>query len=354
MSAPQSAGSPPSLRHTLTISVGLTLLLSAMLLAFALPAANTGAHGVPVGVVGTTAVGDRIEQLATGFEVTRYADAQAATTAIENREIYGALVVDAGGVQTLTATAASTSAATLVQNLGQNVAAAVGTTATVTDLRPFPDADPRGAGLAAGALPMALGGWIGAIVIARFVHTPGRRLLVTAVFSVIGGLGLTATLQFLVGTLAGNYLLTSLGAMLGIAATAVAVQGLRHLLGGLGLAIAGVLLILLGNPLSGLSSAPEMLPTGWGALGQLLPPGATGTLLRSLAFFDGHGAGRPALVLGGWLLGGAILLALGIHRQSNATEPEAGAENYSSGTNSDIEPGLGPDQVRSGPTAATP
>jgi hypothetical protein len=29
-----------------------------------------------------------------------------------------------------------------------------------------------------------------------------------------------------------------------------------------------------------------MLPTGWGTLGQMLPPGAGGSLLRSTAFFE--------------------------------------------------------------------
>jgi hypothetical protein len=73
-------------------------------------------------------------------------------------------------------------------------------------------------------------------------------------------------------------------------------------------------MMLLGNPLSGLTSAPEMLPSGWGALGQLLPPGAAGTALRSVAFFDGAGAGRPLLVLSCWFVGGLLLCGLGALR----------------------------------------
>jgi hypothetical protein len=70
-------------------------------------------------------------------------------------------------------------------------------------------------------------------------------------------------------------------------------------------------MMLLGNPLSGLTSAPEMLPSGWGALGQLLPPGAAGTALRSVSFFDGAGAGQSFVVLSCWLVAGLALCGLG-------------------------------------------
>jgi hypothetical protein len=76
-----------------------------------------------------------------------------------------------------------------------------------------------------------------------------------------------------------------------------------------------VTLILLGNPPSGLSSAPELLPAGWGAFGQLLPPGAAGTLLRSTAFFDGAAAGRTVLVLSCWLVAGLALFLVGVLRR---------------------------------------
>jgi hypothetical protein len=64
-----------------------------------------------------------------------------------------------------------------------------------------------------------------------------------------------------------------------------------------------LLMVLAGNPLSGLSSAPELLPQPAGALGQLLPPGAGGSLLRSTAFFDGAAATGPLAVLAASWLG---------------------------------------------------
>lgn len=143
-----------------------------------------------------------------------------------------------------------------------------------------------------------------------------HRLIAVGLFAVVGGFTLTAILEYVIGTLDGNYLLTSLGAMLGIAATAMAVIGLKELLGNPGLAVAGVLLILLGNPLSGLASAPEMLPTPWGTIGQLLPPGATGSLIRGLAFFDGAGTAHAIIVLACWLAAGTVLFVLAERRKS--------------------------------------
>jgi hypothetical protein len=69
--------------------------------------------------------------------------------------------------------------------------------------------------------------------------------------------------------------------------------------------------MLIGNPFSGMTSAPEMLPNGWSTLGQWLPPGAAGTLLRSVSFFDGAGGARSLGILAGWVVLGLLLAALG-------------------------------------------
>jgi hypothetical protein len=305
------------------IIVGLTTLVTVLLLAFALPAVHTGAHGIPVGVVGSAAQVQQIQATADGFEVTAYADDTAARTAVLDREVYGAIeLTDDGSVTTLVASAASYSAATAVEGLGAGLAEATGTPASVTDLRALPADDPRGAGLSAGALPLALGGWIAATVIMLLVQSPRRRVATAVGFAFLGGFVLTAVLRWVTGTFDDNYLLTALGATLGIAATAMAVLGLRSLLGGLGLGIAAVALVLLGNPLSGLASAPEMLPSPWGQLGQLLPPGATGALLRDLAFFDGHGSTHALVVLGCWLMGGTVFYVLGVLRHRNKPDTE--------------------------------
>ncbi|MEE4021932.1 ABC transporter permease [Gordonia sp. PKS22-38] len=318
--SPGDAPTTPSPRTIIGLIVGVAALLAAMVTAFALPAANSAPHDVPIGVVASSTQADRMSQQLNGFDVTRYDDADAAQDAIEQRDIYGALIVDGQDVNAMVASAASPAVATAISTIAANVAGTTGGSSQTVDIRSFPPDDPRGAGLAAGALPLALGGWISAMVIMLLIHTPGSRILAALGVSVVGGLVLVATLTYVIGTFDGSYWVTSVAAMLGIAATCFAVLGLRELLGGAGLAIAAILLIFLGNPLSGLASAPEMLPTPWGYIGQLLPPGATGTMLRDVAFFNGNGAMHSILVLLCWLLGGLALYLLGVWRNRRSNE----------------------------------
>ena len=88
------------------------------------------------------------------------------------------------------------------------------------------------------------------------------------------------------------------------------VAGLKALLGEAGVALGALTMILVGNPFSGVGSAPELLPQPVGGLGQLLPPGAGGNLLRSTGFFDGAAAGGHVAVLAAWALAGLAALAL--------------------------------------------
>lgn len=320
--APARSGPPP---RTLSIGVvvGIAVLLSLMVIAFALPASRSAPHDVPLGAVGTPAQVMQLGSAAQGFDVRTYPTEDAARTAIMHREVYGAIVFDGPRAdRVLVASAASPVVAGLIGTMGQHL----GVHTPPVDVQGFPADDPKGAGLAAGALPLALGGWIGAMVIMLLLHGTRTRLAVALGVSIVGGLALVATLQFLIGTFDGNYWLTALAGMLGIAATCFMVLGLRELLGGPGLGIAAVLLIFLGNPLSGLASAPEMLPTPWGTIGQLLPPGATGSLLRDVVFFDGHGIARPLIVLFSWLAVGLICFALGViraNRRGEETEESA-------------------------------
>ncbi|WP_207922642.1 hypothetical protein [Micromonospora sp. KC606] len=188
-----------------------------------------------------------------------------------------------------------------------------GTAAAVRDLAPLPADVPRGAGLAAGALPLVMGGLLGALLLTRLVHGITRRITAALAFAITGGLAVAAILQFWLGSLDGFYMANSGAIALAIAATSMSILGLESLLGYAGLGLGAAAMMLVGNPLSGVATAPEMLP-GWsGTLGQMLPPGAGGQLLRSTAFFDGHGATHSIIVLTTWLaLGVMLCLASGL------------------------------------------
>ncbi|WP_432832153.1 hypothetical protein [Dactylosporangium sp. CA-092794] len=298
----------------------LTALLSLIMIAFAWPATRSTVHDIPLAVAGPPpATAQVVQQLQANrpgaFEVTTVADTAAAEALIKDRKVYGAIDLTTGHPQVIVASAASPAVAQALQQVAQALGQSGAGAPVVRDLVPLPADDPRGAGLAAGALPLVLGGIVAAGLLTNLIAGIGRRVAGALAFAITGGLALTAILQYWLGSLEGDYWTNSGVVALSIGATAFTLLGLEALLGAAGLGLGAAVMMLLGNPLSGLTSAPEMLPSGWGAFGQFLPPGAAGSLLRSTAFFDGAGSGAHLLVLSAWAVFGLLLVgAAGLRR----------------------------------------
>ncbi|MEU2034475.1 hypothetical protein [Nocardia amamiensis] len=312
----------------------LTAITSVLLVAFAWPSVRSSVHDVPIAVAGPTTAVAQIrtaldQRLPGGFEITEVADTAAAEQLIRNRQVYGAIDLSSGTPQVVVASAASTAVAQTLQTMATSLGQAgkPGTPVAVRDLAALPADDPRGAGLAAGALPLVMGGLLAAVLLTRLVRGTVRRVTGALAFAATGGLAVAAILQFWLGSLDGSYPANAGAVALTIAATSLTVLGLESLLGYLGIGIGAIAMMLIGNPLSGTATAPEMLP-GWsGTLGQLLPPGAGGRLLRSTAFFDGRGATHAITVLVAWgVLGAVLCLAGGLHAR-RAANAAAGLRN---------------------------
>ncbi|MGW0043285.1 ABC transporter permease [Rhodococcus sp. NPDC003348] len=310
--------------------VGLSAVVIAMLAAFALPNIHGGPHAMPLGVTGPQAVVQAVQERLDGdsWEVTAYPDREALADAIRERSVAGGISVGADGVGVLTAGAGGATAASAITAVGTTLAQQQHLQVTVEDLVPFPERDPRGSGLTSAALPLVFGGIIPAVALTRLF--PGRanlriRLIGVLGFSVVAGAAITAFLQYGTGSLTGNYWLTAAGLALGVAALACTMLGLEALFGFVGLGIGAVVMMFLGNPLSGIGTGDHWLPDGWSTLGQLLPPGASGSLLRANAFFDGAGALRPVLVLTAWTVFGLALSAIAARRGDKASTAPADA-----------------------------
>lgn len=289
-------------RPAVLAAVILTAVVAIAVTSFAWPGANLGPRDLPVGVVGAAPLPD-------GFEAHRYASEAGAVAAIRDREVYGAVVAEGGPPRVLVASAASPAVA---QTLAQ---AARG--AAVTDVVPAPEADPRGAAFASLLLPLILGGIVtGALGALLFRGAQRLAWLVGA--SAGAGLLTVAIVQGGFDVLRGGWLLNAGAVALGMLAVAAAVAGLAVRAGPRGIGAVALLMVLVGNPWSGVASAPELLPEPAGALGQLLPPGAAASLLRSVAFFDGAGAATPLAVLAVWALAGlGAVAAAGYVRASS-------------------------------------
>jgi hypothetical protein len=337
--ATSSGAAPPaSATHTedtpwsrvVGLAVGLTAVLALLVTAFAWPATQLAPRELPIVVAGPDAaagqVRDRLASVQPGaFAVTAVTDESAARAAIADRQAYGAIVL--GQPPTvLTASAASPIVAQLLTQVANGLGASQNpapAAVRIVDVAPLPAGDPRGTGLAALALPLVLGGIAIAAAGGRVIRGIGRRVVGCVLTAAVAGLALAGIAHGWLGALTGSYWAESGVIALGLAAVSICLVGLDAAFGIAGLALGAAVVMLIGNPFSGMTSAPEMLPTPWGQLGQWLPPGAAGSLLRSVAFFDGAAATRPVLILAGYVILGLLLAALGAWRASQHGKHEA-------------------------------
>ncbi|KUH85877.1 hypothetical protein AU186_22755 [Mycobacterium sp. GA-1999] len=308
---------------TIRAALGLVALLTVLLAAFAWPTSDLEPRSVPLAVAApsaeaATAVTAQLEEAfgEGGIDIIEVSDRNAAVTAIEDREAYGAFVLGPHGAQLLTASAASPLVAQLLGQAAQGMAAQQGSPPPlVIDVAPAADGDPRGVIFSAGALPLAVGGLLVGVISSLRLRRIRDRIATALLASVGAGLALAGVLQGWFDALGGNYWANASVIALGMLAVALPVIGLHRLIDRAGIGIMAVLIMLVGNPNSGVASAPELLPLGW--LGQLFPPGATGTALRGTAYFDGAGIGTALVVLLCWA---GVGLALALVRRAESTD----------------------------------
>jgi hypothetical protein len=297
------------------------LVVALILTLFAWPAAKLEPRDLPVGVAGpATAAAPIEEQLGAregAFDLHRYGGEQAAREAIEDREVYGAFVVTPAGPKVLTASAASPAVAQQLTHAADEAGA---------EVEDIVQAGPQAAALAASVLPLVIAGLlVGVVAALASSRALGRAGLVVA-GSVLTGLAATALVQSWLDVVAGDWIANAGVLSLTVLAIAAALAGLHAVAGRVGLAIGALTMIFVGNPFSGVGSAPELLPEPAGAIGQLLPPGAGGNLLRSTGFFDGAGGAGHLTVLLVWAAAGlALLFAAELRGRRAATAKAAAA-----------------------------
>ncbi|MGD1224116.1 ABC transporter permease [Streptomyces krungchingensis] len=346
-----------SLRRAVMVIVALPLVVSLAVMAYAWPASRIEPRDLPVGIVGTSAASQNVvEGLARSkpgaFDFHLYADEASARSAIKSREVYGAFVITPGSLTVLEASAASTSVAQLIHTSGQQLAAQAAKSAakeapaadetsvrskagrskvgrskadrtaaessakivvTEVDVVPSSADDPRGVVFNSAVLPLT----ICSILIASFLTMSGlrmprwRRVLELVLACAAAGFTAYLVAQGMLGALPHEQVATWAAVSLTMLAVSATSAGLITLVGPAGLGLTAVLMVFVGNPFSGVTSAPEMLPKAVNTIGQWLPPGAGANLLRSTAYFDGNGSEGHITVLALWCVLGLTAVALG-------------------------------------------
>lgn len=343
----------------ISTSLLASLLVAVVILAFTWPTKTMEAKNLPVSIAGPEVTVSQFEQSLKDkgietFELKQASSREEAEQQIKQRETYGAIVFTEGAApEVLTAPAANTAATQMLNGVAtqlnaqiqqkaltaktealtqavqaggeqgaqaaaqleqmkaqaeQASAMAVKTTAVV----PLSDSDTSGSGIAISAFPLVIGGILGGSFSALRVNGTWRRFVTAILYAVIGGALTALILNVWFGLIPGDF--ATLWAAFGATylATASFIVGVGALSSPLiGLAVGAVITMFIGNPISGASMPSVFLPGAWGQIGQMLVPGASSTLLRSIAYFPEAATSGQWLVLGSWIAFGLLAGVIG-------------------------------------------
>lgn len=354
-----SAPERSSWLKVIATSVLASLLVALVVLAFTWPTKTMEAKNLPVSIAGPEVTVSQFEQSLKDqgietFDLKQASSREEAEQQIKQRETYGAIIFTEGAApEVLTAPAANTAATQILNGVAtqlnaqiQQKALAAKTEALTqavqaggeqgaqaaaqleqmkvqaeqasamevktTAVVPLSENDSSGTGLAIAAFPLVMGGTIGGMLSLTLINGTWRRFATATLYSVIGGALTALILNVWFGIIPGDF--ATLWAVLSATylANAVFIVGVSALSSPLiGLAVGAVITMFIGNPISGASMPSVFLPGAWGQIGQMMVPGASSTLLRSIAYFPEATTSDQWLVLGSWIAFGLLTGVIG-------------------------------------------
>lgn len=313
--------------HLALIVLGVLFLNLALAASYLVAWHAPEAKELPIAIAGPFTVvdtlADTLETESDGaFLIRRLYDENAAREALENQEIYGALVIGEEGDKVLVASAQNASLARSLPDTFAPLSAAHGASATTEDIAPLAEGDKTGYGLFYIAFSWVFGGYIlaTALNIARAEsgrHSRRQALWRVGLFSVYSLIAASATAWIATGPVDVLdtdlfWQATFLGAAV-ILATSLFSSAAIALFGPVGVGALIFLFVALGNPASGGTVPVPLSGAGpWHLLAPVLPTGLAVSALRSVAYFGDAHLGRFLAGLAAYgAVGAALLLAIG-------------------------------------------
>lgn len=343
----------------ISTSLLASLIVAVVILAFTWPTKTMEAKNLPVSIAGPEVTVSQFEQSLKDqgietFELKQATSREDAEQQIKQRETYGAIIFTEGAApEVLTAPAANAAATQMLNGVAtqlnaqiqqkalaaktealtqavqaggeqgaqaaaqleqmkaqaeQASAMAVKTTAVV----PLSESDSSGTGLAIAAFPLVIGGILGGVLCLNLIKGTWRRFATAILYAVIAGAVSTLILSTWFGFIPGDFATLWAAFAATYLATASFMIGMGALLvpaAGLGLGV--VVTMFIGNPISSASMPSVFLLGAWGQIGQMMVPGASSTLLRSIAYFPEAATSGQWLVLGSWIAFGLLAGVIG-------------------------------------------
>lgn len=292
------------------------LMVGMMITGYLAAMHNPQPHHLPIAVVASDA--PRAQSFADALSGTEgdavqtrvVATAEEAKQQVIDREVPGAVVLGEGKATLYTASAAGASQVSVVAQLVAPTAAAEHLVVTPEDLVPLPGNDPAGLGAMFLATALVMAGYLPLSIMLS--NAPNLLRFRRFVPLLAGWSVLIAGLVWLVtGPILGVVQPAQAWPVFGVAVLGVFAIGavqlfLTRILGPMAVLAAMFFLMVLGVPASNMSISMYTAPPFYTVLHGILPTPAIGEAMRSVMYFDGHGAWPHLLVL---IIGAAAGLA---------------------------------------------
>ena len=288
------------------------------------------ATDMPFGVTGSSPVLTAAEKIIS-LKVTRYPNESAAKTAIDQAQIWGALI-PSGTSNTLIVVPSISDLAPLDLAVRfQDAAKSAGQKLTVQQYAPVPLATKDPFGLVQGLMlvPLLIGGYVcSSLLMSATGRAAGRwRLAALAGFAILAGLVVDLVVCYwLQGFPSSSFWVVWPICSLIVAVTAFLAAVLQKLFGRVGTLLMMILILQLGNPSSGGATGVPYLPTFWRDIGPYLPPRNAYILLHHAIYFNGHGTTQALTVLLVYLGVAGLILGLLDWFRSEAPVPADATE----------------------------
>ena len=343
----------------ISTSLLASLIVAVVILAFTWPTKTMEAKNLPVSITGPEVTVSQFEQSLKDrgietFELKQATSREDAENQIKQRETYGAIVFTEGAApEVLTAPAANAAATQMLNSVATQLNAQIqqqalaaktealtqavqaggeqgaqaaaqleqmkaetekasAMTVKTTAVVPLSESDSSGSGIAISAFPLVIGGILGGSFSALRVNGTWRRFVTATLYAVIGGALTALILNVWFGLIPGDFATLWAAFSATYLATASFIVGVSSLSSPMvGLGVGAVITMFIGNPISGATMPSVFLPGAWGAIGQMMVPGASSTLLRSIAYFPEAATSGQWLVLASWIACGLLAGVIG-------------------------------------------
>jgi hypothetical protein len=307
-----------ALRRILVIALVAAVVSCLFFLSYGYATHAPRPHDVRIEVVGANgaaasvnAVFDRA--VPGGFDVEPAADDAVARDDVATGKASGAIIdPPIGPVGLLTASAGGLPLQQIVTRAATAYALLQRRGVVQKDVVPLPPSDAAGVS----AFFLQLGLLIPGLLVSVLFYLIGRRSRVWARFSgtvvyalcaaALGVLVMDSVFGALTGAPAALFGISVLAAM----AFVVTVAALQAAFGLPGTAVAAAVLLIVGNPLNGVTVAVPLLPDGYREIAPAFPNNATVRAIKDQIYFGGQQSPKALLILSAWIVGGLLIIGI--------------------------------------------